>query len=178
MLLTQIAALDQLLDDHAAEIGGDLAGYRNHAYRVANICLALSAGDADAREKIAIAVAFHDMGIWTDRTFDYIEPSVRLAEAYLRRIDRAAWSAEIAAMIREHHKVTPYRGNAGVLVEPFRRADWADVSFGVLRAGLPRALFRELYRTWPDAGFHGNLVRLTLRRWAQHPLSPLPMLRW
>jgi hypothetical protein len=28
------------------------------------------------------------MGIWTDGTFDYLPPSVRLATAYLARSDR------------------------------------------------------------------------------------------
>jgi hypothetical protein len=34
-------------------------------------------------EKIAIAGVFHDLGIWTNKTFDYIAPSVVLAREYL-----------------------------------------------------------------------------------------------
>jgi hypothetical protein len=30
-------------------------------------------------EKIAVAAVFHDLGIWTNKTFDYIAPSVALA---------------------------------------------------------------------------------------------------
>ena len=75
----RLPTLDAVLGAHAAALGRDFDGYRNHAYRVANLCLAQSPPSALDVEKIAIAAAFHDLGIWTDRTFDYLEPSVRLA---------------------------------------------------------------------------------------------------
>lgn len=52
--------------------------------------------------------------------------------------------------------ITPH---ADWLVEPFRRADWVDVSRGVLAFGTPRTLIAKLCN-WPDAGFHKRLVRL------------------
>jgi HD domain len=175
--ITAIAPLDALLAAHADALGGDFAGYRNHAYRVANICAALSAADPVALDKIAVAAALHDIGIWTDGTFDYLAPSVRLATAHLARAGRADWTAEITAMIFEHHKLTRWQGPAGWLVEPFRRADWADVSRGVLARGVPRGLIGALYATWPSAGFHRRVVELELGRLGAHPLNPLPMLR-
>ena len=177
MLLTQVALLDELLDVHAVVLGGDFTAYRNHAYRVLNICAAQFAGDAAQLEKTAIAAACHDLGIWTDATFDYLQPSVRLATAHLVRTRRSDWTPEITAMIREHHKLSRYRGNAGWLVEPFRRADWADVSRGLITYGLPRTLLREVFSTWPNAGFHRRLAQLALQRVRSHPLSPLPMVR-
>lgn len=177
MLLTGIATLDQVLHTHAAALGGDFTGYRNHAYRVANLCVALSPGAPAQVEKIAVAAAFHDLGIWTDGTFDYLPPSIRLAEAYLARAGRPEWTAEVTAMISEHHGFRR-RGHSGWLVEPFRRADWVDVTRGVLRFGLTRRFVRELYTEWPDAGFHRRLVQLSLRRLRTHPLNPLPMFRW
>jgi HD superfamily phosphodiesterase len=48
--------------------------YKNHAYRVANLCVAFSSGDGAQLEKIATAAAFHDLGIWTNHTFDYLGP--------------------------------------------------------------------------------------------------------
>ena len=74
-LLTSLPTLDAVLVAHAAALGDDFTGYRNHAYRVANLTIALSSFDADAVEQIALAAAFHDLGIWTDCTFDYLEPS-------------------------------------------------------------------------------------------------------
>jgi hypothetical protein len=165
-LLKEIGTLDVLLHDHAAVLGADFTAYRNHTYRVANLCVAQSSGAPDHVEKIAIAAAFHDMGIWTDATFDYLPPSIRLASNYLTRSGKATWIPEITAMILEHHKILPYRGEGHALVEPFRRSDWVDVSRGLLTFGL-----------WPNAGFHKMLLRLELKRLRTHPFSPLPMMR-
>lgn len=177
-MLTEIDTLDRLLNAHASALGGDLTAYRNHTYRVVNLCVALSNPDPETLEKFALAAAFHDLGIWTDGTWDYLEPSVVQATAHLAPSNQARWTAEIAAMIREHHKLTPYRGKAGPNVETFRKADWIDVTWGALRFGLSRSFFRSLHTTWPDAGFHSLLVRQTLKRAKRHPLSPLPMFRW
>ena len=178
-MLTTIATLDAILARYSGEIGADFTGYRNHAYRVANLCLrTLGSGGAEERERVAIATAFHDLGIWTEHTFDYLEPSVALATAYLAETGREGWIPEIAAMIRKHHKITRYKGSPDRLVEAFRRADWTDVTLGALSFGTPRAFIRELQAAWPDAGFHKLLVRLELRHLGKHPLNPLPVLRW
>jgi hypothetical protein len=177
MLLREISTLDEVLHDYAAELGGDFTAYRNHAYRVANLCVALSSGDPGQLQKIAIAAAFHDMGIWTDGTFDYLQPSIKLAGTYLARSGRAEWTSEIAGMILEHHKITPYRDAPDLLVEPFRRADWVDVSRGLIAFGLSRALLGEIFSTWPNTGFHKLIFQLALKRLLTHPLSPLPMMR-
>ena len=79
-------------------------------------------------------------------------------------------------MIGDHHRITASR--SGGLVEAFRRADWADVTFGVRRFGVPHAEVRALYARWPDAGFHRCLLRLTAARLRSHPFSPLPMVKW
>jgi hypothetical protein len=177
MLLTEIAILDELLHAHAAALGRDFTAYRNHTYRVVNLGVAQSSGEPEQLEKMAIAAAFHDMGIWTDGTFDYLPPSVTLASAYLVQSGRAAWTPEITAMILEHHKISPYRGDPRWLVEPFRRSDWVDVSRGLITFGLPRRLLREIFARWPSAGFHKRLVQLELARLRTHPWNPLPMMR-
>jgi HD domain len=176
MLHTEIAALDEVLEAHAGELGRDSTAYRNHTYRVVNLCAALSPGEPEPLEKIAVAAAFHDLGIWTAGTFDYLEPSVRAAAAHLARAGRAEWTPEVTAAIRDHHKITAYRGPHR-LVEPFRRADWVDVTRGLRRFGLPRSVLREVFAAWPDAGFHRRLLQLGLRRLRTHPLNPLPMVR-
>ena len=177
MLQTGIAVLDRVLDEYATNLGGDFVGYRNHTYRVANLCFALSSGHPERIEKIAIAAAFHDVGIWTDGTFDYLPPSIRLATAYLERSDRGAWVPEISEIILQHHKLSSYRKNQSWLVEPFRRADLVDVTGGLFRFGLPRSFVGELFREWPSAGFHKGLVRLELARLRTNPFNPLPMVR-
>jgi hypothetical protein len=174
-LVRQISILDKVLEDHAADLGSDFTAYRNHAYRVVNICVAISPGGLAHLEKVAIAAAFHDLGIWTNHTFDYIPPSVTLARAHLIASGQAAWTSEITEMILQHHKISPYRGDA--LVEGFRCADWVDVSSGLIRFGLPRQQVKEVLSMWPDSGFHKRLLLLELQRLRTHPWNPLPMIR-
>ena len=126
-VITEIATLDRVLRADAAGLGGDFVGYRNHAYRVANLCVALTPAGRDQIEKIAVATAFHDLGIWTDGTFDYLGPSVRLARAYLTESGRPEWIAEVERTILEHHKLSASRADPSWLVEPFRKADLAQM---------------------------------------------------
>ena len=173
-----VPTVESVLHAHASVLGNDFHGYRNHTYRVFNLCVAIQPGDGESLERIAVATAFHDLGIWTDGTFDYLAPSVQLARAYVTAIGRGAWVDDVTQMILQHHKLFPSRGAAGPLVEAFRRADWIDVSRGALRFGVPRSFVRELYSAWPGSGFHRRLVQLSWQRLRTHPLSPLPMVRW
>ncbi len=178
-MLREHRTIEFVLARYGTELGGDATGYRNHVYRVANLCLLRSGdNDVDVTEKVAIAAVFHDLGIWTSRTFDYLPPSEALARQYLAWVDRVAWSDEVCAVIHEHHKLTAYGDPSRALVESFRRADLIDVSRGWRRFGIPHSTIRALYGIWPSAGFHVRLMQLFLRRLVAHPLDPLPMVRW
>jgi hypothetical protein len=177
-LITSVPTVDAVLDDHASELGRDRIAYRNHVYRVVNLCLAIVSDRPFELEKVAVAAVFHDLGIWTNHTFDYLAPSVALARAHLAARGMADWIPEIEAMIVNHHKVTPSRANPQSLVESFRRADWIDVSRGLRSFGLPRPFIAAVAATWPSAGFHRRLVELTIGRFWKHPLTPLPMVKW
>jgi len=177
-LLTRVPTVDEVLDYHASQLGNDLTAYRNHVYRIVNLSVAIGGDTHIELEKIAIAAVFHDLGIWTNKTFDYIAPSVALARAHLAARGMTDWIPEIEAMIVDHHKVTSSRPDPQSLVESFRRADWIDVTFGLRRFGLPRPFIAAVGAAWPDAGFHRRLVELAIGRWWKHPLSPLPMVKW
>ena len=172
-----LPTLDAILDTHVSALGVDFTSYRHHAHRVAHLCLAQLSGSDEQAEKVAIAAAFHDLGIWTDRTFDYLTPSAALARAYLASSGREDWIPEITEAIFSHHKVSRYHGRDDWLVEPFRRADWTDVSMGAITWGVPRRQLAEAVSQWPRAGFHTRLVQLELERIRTHPWSPLPMFR-
>jgi hypothetical protein len=174
-LLTRIPAIDDVLNVHATALGDDFIAYRNHVYRMVNLCVAI-VGPREL-DKMAVAAVFHDLGIWTNRTFDYIEPSIALAHDYLVARAREEWIAEVEGMIADHHKITPATAGPDSLIEAFRRADWIDVTRGVRRFGIPRPFVARLFATWPSAGFHWRLVTLTLDRFRSHPLTPLPMVR-
>jgi hypothetical protein len=177
IVVTEIAALEAILNAHATQLGEDFTAYRNHTYRVANLCIAQSPDSAGKIEKIAIAAAFHDLGIWTDGTFDYLEPSARRASAYLAGSANSDWEPEVREMILNHHQVCRYRSNPDWLVEPFRRADWIDVTLGLITFGIPRRTIKAICEPWPSVGFHRNLIRLELAHLRKHPLNPLPMFR-
>jgi hypothetical protein len=177
-LITSLPTVEEVLNEHASELGHDFVAYRNHVYRVANLCLAIAGYRHVDLEKIAVAAVFHDLGIWTNHTFDYIAPSVGAARRYLANRGIPDWIPEIEAMIANHHKITPSRADQGSLIESFRRADWIDVSRGLRRFDLPRTFITAVAATWPNAGFHRRLVQLTIDRWWKHPLNPLPMVKW
>lgn len=69
-LVTSIPIVDGVFDQYASVLGRDFIAYRNHVHRVVNLCLAATGASRDDLDKIAVAAAFHDLGIWTDRTFD------------------------------------------------------------------------------------------------------------
>ena len=176
-VITAIPTIDRVLDVYAAALGPDRAGYRNHTYRVANFCVALAPDGRDELEKIAVATVFHDLGIWTAGTFDYLEPSVACATGWLTERGQETWIPEVARMIRDHHKLSSSTADRSTLVEPFRQADLIDIIWGVPTFGLQPAFIRAVRSTWPDAGFHARLFRLFGRRLLTHPLSPLPMVK-
>lgn len=178
MLLRELPTLDARLAAYRSELGADFTAYRNHCYRVVNICAALSMPSAQDLEKIEIAAAYHDLGIWTDKTFDYLAPSRQGAEAYLLQAGKPEWVGEVSAMIVEHHKFRHYTRVPAMLTEAFRKADWSDVSLGLLSFGLSRDWRHQLHAAFPNAGFHKRLLQLSFRRLLTHPWSPMPMLRW
>jgi len=172
------AGVDEALGPFAPALGRDFVAYRNHIHRALNHCLALAGGETTLPAAVLLAVPFHDLGIWTDRTFDYLGPSVRLARAHLAARGLEAHAAEVEALITEHHKVRPYRGPFAASVELYRQADWVDVSLGMVRFGLSGAHLRAVRAAFPDAGFHWRLATLSARQLLRAPLKPLPMFRW
>lgn len=169
---------DAILTPFALAVGPDLPGYRNHIYRMLNFYCALRGIDGPPDEAVQIAAAFHDLGIWTDDTLDYLPPSVGLATHYLESHNRTELNSEVSALILEHHKVRSYRSVHVESVESFRRADLIDVSLGLVHFGLPRAFIKNVQSAFPDHGFHANLIRLSARQFLRSPLRPLPMFRW
>lgn len=174
---SNLPLVDEILGSYSGVIGPDLAAYRNHVYRVTNLCFSLgSFGDAE-RERIQIAACFHDIGIWTAGTLDYLAPSEADAVKYLRARGKEEWVPEVVEMIEMHHGLSSMADSAFPLVEPFRRADIADFSLGTVPMGIPRELIAALKREFSNAGFHKRLIKLGAQWLVRHPLNPLPMFR-
>jgi len=168
---------DEIIAAFATELGGDFTAYRNHVCRGLNFFAALS-GEVSPPPAVLIAAAFHDLGIWTHHTLDYLPPSIELAGTYLRENGLLALEPEVRAIIHEHHKVFPYKGPHAATAERFRQADLIDLSVGTFRFGLSRAFVRAVRGAFPNAGFHRRLVALTAQRLPHHPLNLLPMFHW
>lgn len=157
-------------------IGPDYEKYSNHVHRVFANCL-LADPDKANEEKYAIAAVFHDIGIWTDHTIDYLAPSIAQARLYLSGSNRQDWAEEICAMIHWHHKIRRYKGPWQKTVETFRRADWIDVSFGLLTFSYDKQIIRQNRKDYPNRGFHLFLFKRVGKNIFRHPLNPLPMFK-
>lgn len=168
---------------YADALGEDRVPYTNHVIRVLEHCDALFARSGEAGERpsrrteFIVCGVFHDLGIWTDRTFDYLVPSIDLAREYLEHEGAGELEPLVTEMIDQHHKQRP-AGAPTDPVELFRRADAIDVSLGARRFGLPFSQIRAIRRAYPSRGFHLRLIKLTAKRTIEHPTSPLPMFKW
>jgi HD domain len=170
--------VDRLLGQYTAVLGRDFAAYRNHVTRVLNYFFAIAPELRDVQEQVLVAAAFHDLGIWTDRTFDYLGPSKRLALEYLESNGLTYLAPEVAAIIQHHHKIRPYAGPYSSTVEPFRRADLVDLSLGLIGSGIGAHFVHAVKAAYPNAGFHARLTKLSARQLIRSPLHPLPMVHW
>lgn len=173
-----IPLADEILRDWTAALGKDFRSYHNHVHRVIYYCLALRDCNEHERRKIIIAACFHDLGIWSANTADYLPPSEGLALEYLRAHGLEGWIPEVGLMIDMHHKLRKYTDERHPLVEVLRKADLIDVSLGLQKFGLPAAYVRQVQRTFPDMGFHWRLAKLFGHGLRKNPLRPLPIFRW
>ena len=184
MVIEELPLLDEILDEWKDTIGDDLQGYRNHVHRMILCCFALANKELDEelskedKEKIIIAGAFHDIGIWIDDTLDYLPPSIPPAREYLKARGLEAWSTEIELMINEHHKLREYTDINYPLVELFRKGDLVDFSLGLVKFGLSKQDIENLKSKIPNSGFHKGLAKRAAKWFVKHPLNPAPMMKW
>lgn len=152
--------LDALLAPYAERIGDDLPGYRNHVLRVLSYAMHFLGQDAAQRPLVETALAYHDIGLWTDRELAYLEPSEAAALADNARLGWGLDPDLLRAAIHWHHKVFPYAGAGERLVNAVRRADWVDATKGKVRHGLARSDIAAVEAAIPNEGFHDTLQRL------------------
>lgn len=167
--------IEEILEKYKTALSIYFSAYRNHVYRVYNLTLLLYSATEAEKETIAVAAAFHDIGIWTDHTFDYLQPSIVLATKYCNERGISFKVSEVATIIDNHHKLTAFKTNAAV--EAFRRADLIDLSFNLFTYGIEKNYLNRLNKAFPGNGFHrfifGNIVKSIMLK----PCNPLPMVR-
>ncbi len=178
-LLQTHPLVEEILDSHRDHAAGDERGwasYRGHVYRVFNMARVI-VPDRDHRDaKLAIAAAFHDIDVFS--SLNYLGPSIRTMDTWLKRTGRGAWAEELAVIVAKHHHLTSYRGRHAELAEAFRRADLNDLSQGLIRSRMPREHVRAV-RQSIDVGvfFTRTVPRAIARHLVRHPLDPLPIVR-
>jgi hypothetical protein len=168
------AVIEELMQYFRPALGVDFEKYRNHVYRVFLNCT-LQDANAGNVEKYAVAAVFHDIGIWTDHTIDYLSPSIDQLRKYLAEKDKDVLAEEIATMIQWHHKISGFSGEFARTTEVFRRADWADVTFGVIAFDIDAKALSSFRKMLPNKGFHVFLTKKLVLNFLKNPLKPLPM---
>ncbi|MBS1507889.1 MAG: HD domain-containing protein [Bacteroidetes bacterium] len=168
--------IENILHSYRESLGTNFSCYRNHVYRVYNF-VATGFTDPQDLELLAVAAAFHDLGIWTHHTFDYLQPSNKLAEKYAIENHIPADKANtLFLIIDQHHKLSKI--STSPLAEAFRVADLVDLSLGLIRKGVNKKFIQEVKREFPNQGFHIFLIRIFLKNLFTHPMKPLPMYKW
>ncbi|WP_209448918.1 hypothetical protein [Rhodococcus qingshengii] len=176
-------ATSSLIDEILAECGPEWSfgdeegwkGYRNHAQRVFLFARELTPPGPGVEERIAIVAAFHDLA--AIQTVDYLDVNLAPMRAWLAAHDRQGWEREIALAMTLHHRIRPYRGEAAWLVECIRRADWIEVTGGVLNFGLSRGFIRYARRSLPNRKFVTDAGIKIIQHALTHPRNPFPFWR-
>ena len=168
--------VDEFLRPYQEQIGKQYRAYKNHVCRLIELCKLQDQKPANLNKYI-IAAVFHDIGLWTHKTFDYVPPSMAVAEDYLLENELETAVEEIKAMIYWHHKTTSYTQEFADTVNVFRKADWMDATFGIVKREVNHRELRRLRSLYPTFGFHRFLLKKTIGNFFLHPLRPLPMFK-
>lgn len=178
------AEIDRRIVPWKAQLGTDHRAYQHHITRVLLICDRLhqranpaSSDPPSLQPEYLTAAVFHDLGIWTTGTLDYLAPSVELARNWLIKEDQQDLEPLVRRMIEQHHKIRQTADPASP-VDVFRRADTVDLTLGLRRFGMPLHEYHTIASHYPNAGFHRRLIALTWKRLQSNPTSPLPMVKW
>jgi hypothetical protein len=168
--------IEEILDARQKVIGPAPTPYGGHVYRVFNFCRALHP-EPGATDAIAVASAFHDLGVFPDGNLDYLGRSIAMMREWVEATGRSSLAPETALMIDMHHKLSRYRGEHEAVVEAFRRSDLIDVALGAIHFGLPAEFVRDVRTRFPNAGFHATLAKVIAGWIVTHPMNPLPVFR-
>jgi hypothetical protein len=173
---TQQETLDSQLALVRDALAQDYDRYRNHCLRVYTFSKYFLPEEVmeeipKALDILAVALAYHDVALWTDGALDYLDPSVKQMDSHLAKEENPILNQEemeiAGIIIEEHHKLTYYEGGknetVNALVNAARKADWADFTMGIVSWGLPVGLLEAAYDRLPDLGFHSMLAKMGSR---------------
>lgn len=171
--------IDEILAPNRTIFGQLWLGYRNHCLTVYNHVRANLELSEWQDQALAIACAFHDLSLWLEDEFDYIEPSIRRTQDWCADHNHSDKIEVISDMIRYHHKLTDTSlEQLDPLVALFKNADWSALTFGVVPHDRHRAWRKAISQAFPNEGFHRFLLKRTIRHLREGGITnPLPMVR-
>ena len=173
-ILTSHPLIEQILTEQDS-LQDDYDLYRNHVYRVFNLTMQLMPSGIADTDELAVAAAYHDIGIWTAGTFDYLRPSIVLAEKFITENSLLVDKERVKAIIENHHKLSTYKDD--IQVESFRKADLVDLSSAFFTFGVSRGFISHLNIAFPSLGFRRFILRHGISYFWRHPWNPLPMIK-
>ena len=177
----------------------DFERYRNHCLRVMSFAKYLMPDFVyeeypNAMNIVAMALAYHDVALWTDGKLNYLEPSAIQMERHTAKegVFEENHISIARQIIMEHHKLTDYHSKVtnndrrqsttsgaavDAIVNAVRKADWTDATVGIIRFEVPAALLEAAYAKIPDAGFHAMLAGMGGRLSPNSLLGQLDVLK-
>ena len=193
-----IPLIDQIIRSYAEAFDNNLQNavpYKNHCYRVYNLAVNAIPRKLSERELelLAIATGFHDLGVFTHKTLDYLGPSEEEAAKWMKAngYTRDNELETVKLMIEYHHKLSEFKYDSSLsseanansktteeMVERLRRGDWIDVTFGVRSFGMDPGEIKTLREPFPQAGFALTLIKAGLSWVPFNLLNPLPFVRF
>jgi len=159
-IIQQSDFLDAELDQHRDVLGDLYDGYRAHLYRVLSFALWHLDGDETHRQIIEYALVFHDLGLASQKTVKYLEPSIDLALAANAKRAVPFPGQLLRDIIYFHHKFRAWSGPNANIVNAVRKGDWVDATQGAVKMGLPTPLYEQVTNAIPVGSFFDDLNRL------------------
>jgi hypothetical protein len=156
-VISNYVVVEEAFEPLKAIIGDDFSGYKGHIYRVLTYTQHFLKGDETYLPLVAEALVYHDVGLWTDKTLAYLEPSEERATIALKGKYSQEEMQLIHDIIHWHHKITPFTGAHAAVVDAVRRADWIDASQGFIHQGMPKEHISKVFAAIPEAGFYKTL---------------------
>ena len=180
-ILKESEIIESQLSNYKQLLGDDYLGYRNHLYRVLTYANWFLGGRPSKLnnnkywELLQIALVYHDIGLWTHKQLNYLQPSVDLAIRSLAASEKIYDTSDVRIvkdMITYHHKITyfngfdsnhpntPYPGGKEALdiIDAFRKADWIDATHTIITKDMPINNINKVVSELPDLGFYNTLL--------------------
>lgn len=171
--------LDDELFSLASAVGHDFGAYRNHCLRVLTFTKYFLPASFEkdfpgAIDLAATSIPYMRTGLWKEtktNPLNHVESSKDHIDAALKASFTPPEMDILRAIVLQQHKITDYAGmdseKGNILVNAVRKANWVDITMGLVRFGLPASLLEAAYEELNSAGFH----RIVWERYTKPPSS-------